>query len=189
MDDEIEKLVISVRADTSAFSRDVAAMRGELEGPLASGAGRAGRLIESSLARAVSSGKLGFDDLKKSALSAMTDIAAASLRGLFVGAASGGDGPGLGGLLASLGGSLFGLPGRATGGPVNQGRPYLVGERGPELFVPSSSGRVETMGGGGKNVRVSIALHSSGASEPQIMRQSSRQIARAVRSAILASDR
>ncbi|WP_205481023.1 tail tape measure protein [Sphingomonas arenae] len=188
MDDEIERLVISVRADTSAFARDVSAMRGELEGPLAAGAGRAGRLIEGSLARAVTSGKFGFDDLKKAALSAMSDIAAASLRGLFAGAGGGG-GAGLGGVLASLGGSLLGLPGRATGGPVNQGRPYLVGERGPELFVPSSSGRVETLRGGGKDVRVSIALHSTGASEPQVMRQSSRQIARAVRSAILASDR
>jgi hypothetical protein len=27
---------------------------------------------------------------------------------------------------------------------VTYGRPYLVGERGPELFVPAMSGRVET---------------------------------------------
>ena len=32
---------------------------------------------------------------------------------------------------------------RATGGMVNAGQPYIVGERGPELFVPSSGGRVE----------------------------------------------
>jgi hypothetical protein len=31
---------------------------------------------------------------------------------------------------------------RATGGPVSSGRPYIVGERGPELFVPNSSGTV-----------------------------------------------
>jgi len=31
---------------------------------------------------------------------------------------------------------------RASGGPVAQNTPYLVGERGPELFVPSSGGRV-----------------------------------------------
>ena len=43
MDEEIERLVVSVRADTSAFARDVSAMRGELEGPLAQGAARAGR--------------------------------------------------------------------------------------------------------------------------------------------------
>ena len=30
--------------------------------------------------------------------------------------------------------------GRAVGGAVGSGTPYVVGERGPELFVPSSSG-------------------------------------------------
>lgn len=31
---------------------------------------------------------------------------------------------------------------RAAGGPVSAGRPYLVGERGPELMIPSASGSV-----------------------------------------------
>lgn len=35
---------------------------------------------------------------------------------------------------------------RALGGPVSFGKPYLVGERGPELFVPGASGRIETNG-------------------------------------------
>lgn len=35
---------------------------------------------------------------------------------------------------------------RALGGPVAGGKPYLVGERGPELFVPGSTGRIETNG-------------------------------------------
>ena len=34
------------------------------------------------------------------------------------------------------------LPGRANGGPVSGNQPYIVGERGPELFVPSVSGSV-----------------------------------------------
>lgn len=33
---------------------------------------------------------------------------------------------------------------RALGGPVTYGKPYLVGERGPELFVPGQTGRIET---------------------------------------------
>jgi hypothetical protein len=36
------------------------------------------------------------------------------------------------------------VPGRAHGGPVVAGRPYLVGERGPELIVPRTSGTVLT---------------------------------------------
>ena len=39
------------------------------------------------------------------------------------------------------GGSLFGLF-RANGGPVNARQPYIVGERGPELFMPDGSGNV-----------------------------------------------
>lgn len=31
---------------------------------------------------------------------------------------------------------------RALGGPVMPGRPYLVGERGPEMFMPNQAGRI-----------------------------------------------
>ena len=41
---------------------------------------------------------------------------------------------------------------RARGGPVGAGRPYMVGERGPELFVPSRSGRIEPHGSSGGGV-------------------------------------
>ncbi|MGX1098861.1 hypothetical protein [Amorphus sp. MBR-141] len=45
---------------------------------------------------------------------------------------------------AAVGGAI-GLAGkRASGGPVRMGLPYLVGERGPEIFVPSESGNIET---------------------------------------------
>lgn len=187
MDEEIERLVVSVRADTSGFARDVSAMRGELEGPLVAGAGRAGRMIDSALARAITSGKTGFDDLKKVALSAMADIAQASLRALFQSPGGGGFGSSVINGLGSVIASLVGAPGRATGGPVSAGRGYLVGERGPELFVPSSSGRIEHVGSGGKEVRVAIAIQSPTPWDPQVLRQSSRQVARAIRSALRTS--
>ena len=48
---------------------------------------------------------------------------------------------GLGGALGGLGGmGLFGK--RAAGGPVAAQRPYMVGERGPELFMPGTSGSI-----------------------------------------------
>jgi phage-related minor tail protein len=184
MDEEIERLVVSVRADTAGFARDVASMRGELEGPLVSGAGRAGRMNDNALARAITTGKFGFDDLKKVALSAMNEIAQASLRGLFHSTGGGGLGSSLNNVLSSLVSSLLGSPGRATGGPVTAGRPYLVGERGPELFVPSSGGRIEHVGGGARDVRVGITIQSPAPSDPQVLRQSSRQVARAIRSAL-----
>lgn len=51
--------------------------------------------------------------------------------------AKGGD---LGGWVGSLAASFGG--GRAIGGPVLAGNAYLVGERGPELFMPQTSGQV-----------------------------------------------
>lgn len=186
MDEEIERLVISVRADTAAFARDVASMRGELEGPLVAGAGRAGRMIDNALARAITTGKFGFGDLKRVALSAMNEIAQASLRSLFNPPGGGGGfGAGLLNGLGSLISGLLGAPGRATGGPVSAGRGYLVGERGPELFVPWSNGRIERgSSSGGRDVRVAISIQSPAPSDPRVLRQSSRQVARAVRSAL-----
>ena len=185
MDNEIERLVISVRADTAAFARDVSTMRAEIEGPLVAGVGRAGRMIDSALARAITSGKFGFDDLKRVALSAMSEIASASLRALFN---STGGGAGIGGSLlgglTSLVSGLMGAPGRSTGGPVSAGRGYVVGERGPELFVPGASGRIEQMPRGSRDVRVAISVNTPAPADPQVLRQSSRQVARAVRSAL-----
>jgi tape measure domain-containing protein len=42
--------------------------------------------------------------------------------------------------VAPLDAGMFGF--RANGGPVNANQPYIVGERGPELFMPSNSGMV-----------------------------------------------
>jgi hypothetical protein len=38
-----------------------------------------------------------------------------------------------------------GIEARASGGPIVSGRPYLVGENGPELIIPNTSGRVEPL--------------------------------------------
>jgi phage-related minor tail protein len=184
MDEEIEKLRVSVRADTSAFARDVGEMRAELEGPFAAGVERAGRVLETALIRAVRTGKLGLEDLKRIALSAMAEIAAAAIRA-GIGAALGGTG---GKAAVDLGvalASLLGAPGRATGGPVAPGRPYLVGERGPELFVPTASGRIATgHAGGGRELRVSITVNAPAGAEPRALEASSRQVARAVKRAL-----
>src|SRR3954469_23716899 len=188
MDEEIERLVVSVRADTGAFARDVAEMRGQLEGPLAAGAAQAGRLIEGALLRAVRTGKLGFDDLKRVALAAMADIAAAAIRN-GIGAIGGGSGgsaaQGLAGPAATLIGALLGAPGRAIGGGVAPGRPYLVGERGPELFVPTASGRIDPPGRAvGRDVRVNVTINAPQGEAPALLARSARQVARAVRQAI-----
>ena len=58
---------------------------------------------------------------------------------------------GLGGFWGSIGGAaVTSLTGKAMGGSVMGGTPYMVGERGPELFVPGSNGSIvpnDRMGG------------------------------------------
>ncbi|MFS0772824.1 tail tape measure protein [Sphingomonas sp. 1P08PE] len=188
MDDEFDQRLVEVRADTAGFVRDVAAMRAALDDGLGQGAARAGRAIEGSLLAAVRSGKLGFDELRGVALRTLDAIAAAGLRsGLnALGGGGGGLAGGLGGLLAGL----LGAPGRATGGPVVANRPYMVGERGPELFVPAATGRIEPVAGGGgvREVRVAITVNAggngAGGEAAGLLAQSSRQVARAVKAAL-----
>ena len=185
MGDELDEMVVAVRAETGAFRRDIAALRDDLTGPLVDAADAAGRGIERALNRAVLTGKLGFEDLKRIALSVMADIARAAIAN-GIGAATGGGSSGGGGLL-SLGSSiamaLFGAPGRATGGPVSAGRAYRVGERGPEWFVPTASGRVET-GGAVRNIAITVNVRGGGTEEPKRLAQTGRQLAQAVRRAV-----
>jgi hypothetical protein len=173
--DDLDAALVSVRADTAGFSRDVEAMRGELEGVLGAGAERAALRVEAGLLRAVRSGKLGFEELKGVALSALDAIASAALKAGVQSVLSGG----------ALAGLVVGLLGRATGGPVSPGRAYVVGERGAEVFVPTSSGRVETgVPGGVREVRVAITVNAVGGSAPGVLAQSGRQVARAVKAAL-----
>ncbi len=187
------KLVaVGVRADTAAFASDAATMQSALQGSLGSGADKAGTLIENSLARAIRSGKLGFDDLEKSALAVLSQIAASVVQS---GVSALLDGSGASsGLVSATGGllnALFGLPGRATGGPVSPGRAYMVGEQGPEVFVPTSAGSIapSSSGSGGRDVRVSITLNAPAGAEPQALARSSRQVARAVTQALAQAER
>lgn len=189
MDEEIERLVVAVRADTQGFSSDIAAMRRQLDGPLAEGLDRAGSALERGLLSAVRRGQLGFEDLRRVAMGVLADIAAAALRSGIDAIFSGGGGAGgsHGGLLSGLGSVLsgaLGLPGRATGGPVSPHAAYRVGERGPELFVPTSAGRIDA-GGGGTFVNLNIRVSDNGqGSAPQTLQRSARHVARAVRQAL-----
>ena len=186
--DELDRMVIGVRADTNGFARDVDALRLTLEGTMGKAADRAALSIERSLLRAVKTGKLGFDDLKASALGAMDQIARAALtRG--IGALFGGGGSAKADTLGTLLQGLIGLPGRATGGPVAPGQAYRVGERGPELSVPTTSGRIETGAmAGGREVRVAITVNAGSdtgeAGAASALQRSSRQVARAVKAAL-----
>ena len=189
MDDDIDELIVSVRADTQAFAADMQQMRATFDGTLMDGFEKAGSVLERGLLSAIRKGSLGFEDLKRTASAALDQIAAQALQlaldSLF--GSKGGQADGLGGLFQGALGALFGLPGRATGGLVGPDKPYLVGERGPELFVPTSAGRVEPNSGSGKATDVRVAINLStprGTSAPVAMQRSSRQVAAAVRRAL-----
>lgn len=90
---------------------------------------------------------------------------------------------GIGSLFGSSASADFrkGIPGLARGGSAFAGEPYIVGERGPELFVPNVNGSVirrnETAslaGGGGPNIVVNLQVPNYSAfkrSEAQLAAQ------------------
>ena len=60
--------------------------------------------------------------------------------------------------VSSLIGSVFG-GGKAAGGSVTSGTPYVVGEKGAELFVPQTSGTIvpnNALGGGGTTINLTV---------------------------------
>lgn len=80
----------------------------------------------------------------------------------FLSSVSGGGGP-----LAAFANILLGSGRRERGGPVMSRQPYMVGERGPEMFVPHGAGRVvpnnQLVRDGGTMVTVNINAEDPGA--------------------------
>jgi hypothetical protein len=68
---------------------------------------------------------------------------------------------------------------RAAGGPVVGGHPYLIGEKGPELFVPGSSGSVtpnHKLGGGGSvHLAPVFNFHGVNTSDPRELARTMRR--------------
>ncbi len=65
----------------------------------------------------------------------------------------------------NISGTSYMLPGRASGGPVMRGKAYMVGEEGPEPFIPKQNGTILPNGfmGGETQVNVIINNNSSNA--------------------------
>lgn len=87
----------------------------------------------------------------------------------------GGEGGGLLGSIVSGIGAVFGGP-RASGGPVQAGKMYMVGERGPEPFIPRLNGDIisnenmrRMMGGGGGGSPVTVNVDARGATDPAMV--------------------
>lgn len=104
--------------------------------------GRAGDSLTRSLARAASDGEVSLAELAQAVLKAVNA------------AAGGGTGDGLSAAIQSAVASFGGA--RADGGPVSVGGAYLVGERGPEVFRPTTGGEVGPVTNAGVTVNVAV---------------------------------
>jgi phage-related minor tail protein len=107
---------------------------------------RAGTGLARSLAHAAADGKVSLAELARAVLEAVS----AGTGGVI--------GKGGGGLVQALAGAVSSAfsGARADGGAVTAGGAYLVGERGPELFRPTTGGAIEPAGTGGVNVTVNV---------------------------------
>ena len=91
----------------------------------------------------IASGANVFESLGNAIKGVVVDLIQAALRALIFKAVMNLILPGSGSATAGLGSLVGGFGGfRAGGGPVGAGRSYVVGENGPELFVPANSGRI-----------------------------------------------
>ena len=64
-----------------------------------------------------------------------------------------------GGILGAIGGMF-----RADGGPVSAGKPYIVGERGPEVFTPKRTGTIIPNDAMGGSTSIVVNVDASGSS-------------------------
>jgi lambda family phage tail tape measure protein len=146
--------------------------------------------MEDALVSFATTGKLNFKSLADSIIADIIRMQArAAISGLFsaaVSAVGGYFGNGFATTTANIqgGNSLDNLmnntggwgtiPARATGGPVDAGTTYLVGEKGPELFNPGTSGTIvpnhaitSSSGGGDLTVNVPVSIEGSGSTADQ----------------------
>lgn len=131
--------------------------------------------VENTIARAVISGKTSMDALVTSILAGFDRIATTQFLVKPVE-----------NVLSSIAGSLLPIAGaRASGGPVDAGQPYLVGEQGPELFVPPSAGTIAPNASlAPRSIVLNVSTPDAGSflkSETQIAAMLSRALARGQR--------
>lgn len=122
---------------------------------------RAGDRIARALGSAASGGENAFRRMAKVVLEELAKIA---LQRIF----TGGDSKT----------PLFGA--RAAGGPVNVGGAYLVGERGPELFVPRQAGAIAAAPSGA----VAVHFHLGAGADVGAVTRHQGQIAAAIARAV-----
>jgi phage-related minor tail protein len=131
--------------------------------------------VENTIARAVLSGKTSMDQLVGAILADFDRIATTQFIVKPIES-----------VLTSIAGAILPVGGaRAAGGPVDAGTPYLVGEQGPELFVPNSAGAIAPNSSFGRpSITVNVTARDAQSflkSESQVAAMLSRALARGQR--------
>lgn len=83
-------------------------------------------------------------------------------------------------IISNIGQSVLNYGSRAGGGAVNVGGAYLVGENGPEMFVPNTSGKIDNSIGQNINIHINMAQGSNLSDVKRSANQVSAALARAV---------
>ena len=101
-------------------------------------------------------------------------------------------GGGIFGFLGNIFGNKKKIPERAKGGPVQGGRSFVVGEKGPELFTPKSTGMITPNHALGGSTNIVVNVDASGSNvegDEQGGRELGRLISSAVQSEIVQQQR
>lgn len=153
--------------------------------------------LTDALVDAVEKGKLNLESLRDTFRDILRQMIADAIKAQIIR-------PMISGMFSAVGGAIGGDAGtfissigqtKATGGPVMRGMPTLVGERGPELFVPQGAGSIvnaaTTRGmGGGVTVNQTFAFSANGdESVKKIIHQAAPQIAKMTEQGIMGSRR
>lgn len=181
-----EKLVVQIAADTAPLTQGLSQAGRDLSQFASGSVAQVSRAIAGSFTNAFSelsksassaakSGESAIEKMVDSILRALERIA---IRKFIVNPLA----KFLEGVASAAVGSLMG---RATGGAVGAGTPYLVGEHGPEVFVPSTGGEI-TNRSARSRPQVVVNIHARDAasvlkSESQIAAMMSRAMARGQR--------
>lgn len=162
-----------------------------------------GKKSADAIAEFVVSGKMDFKDLIQTMIKEMISMMIYQnlLKGMFTGAGGGFNlaslfGMGGGGQFSYGAGGYTGMgPFMAKGGPVSANSPYIVGEKGPELFMPGSSGSIvpnNRLGGGSDGVTINQTINISTGVQQTVraeIQQLLPQISNAAKNAILDTKR
>jgi hypothetical protein len=143
----------------------------------------AGRAVSSSLERAFTGWLSGAElSWKQFFNSLMRDLALIALRQNILQPLFGGGGVSGGGMFGTFLSGLLGIPSggaRASGGPVSAGTMYMVGEHGPEPFIPAVDGMILPHGAGRGGAVIEMRVDLAGANGDETIARISAQAARA----------